>query len=168
MSTSRQTNNSKIKTFKEVLEIAKELKAQGKKIVSTNGCYDILHPGHIHTFEWAKGQGDVLIVGINSDASVRKVKGPKRPIVGEVARTLVLAGLSAIDYVFIFDEPSALPWLLALKPDVHVKGAGSEKSKAFEAERKAIEENGGEVRLAPFVEDHSTTNIVETIINRHR
>jgi len=158
----------KMKTVQELTVLVLEIKAQGRKVVTTNGCFDILHPGHVESFEWAKDQGDALIVGINSDRSVRENKGTARPIVSEDDRARVLAALQAVDYVFIFDEESPRSWLSILRPDVHVKGEGSEESLAFVPEKQAVEEGGGEVRLAPRFPGRSTTGIIETVLERYR
>lgn len=157
----------KIVAHADLLAIVKTHRENGKRIVSTNGCYDILHPGHLDTFQWARRQGDVLIVALNSDASVRLNKGEKRPIVPEGDRAHLIAGLTAIDYVFLFDDKSPIEALAALAPDIHVKGAGSEGSVAFEEEKRRIEAWGGEVRLAPFIEGRSTTSIIDRIVEKY-
>ena len=124
--------------------------------------------GHIDSFEWAKAQGDVLVVGVNSDASVRENKGDLRPIQDEANRARVLAGLEAIDYIFIFDEKSPAEWLPKLRPDVHVKGAGSERDPAFSGEKALVESFGGEMRLAPQTEGYSTTKIIEKVLRVYK
>lgn len=162
------STTDKIKTIQELTALVPEIRARGRKVVTTNGCFDILHPGHVQSFEWAKDHGDVLMVGINSDLSVGKNKGSARPIVPEGDRARVLAGLQAVDYVFIFDDESPLSWIRSLRPDIHVKGQGSERSPAFDGEKRAVEEGGGEVRLAPHYEDRSTTGIIERVLERYR
>ncbi len=159
-----QSTSYKIKTLPEILAIARSLKEQGLCVVATNGCFDLLHPGHVENFEWCRAQGDVLIVGINSDQSVKENKGPKRPVVGERDRARVLAGLAAIDYVFIFEEKSPARWIAELRPNIHVKGAGSDLSPYFAGEKKIVEDAGGEMRLAPMYEDRSTTGIIEAVL----
>ena len=159
---------TKIKTRSEIIDLAKRFRADGKKIVTTNGCFDIIHPGHVANLEFARSQGDVLIVGVNSDASVRTGKGDKRPIVPERNRALVLAGLGAVDYVFIFDEKSPIAWIPELRPHVHIKGAGSETSPAFAGEKAVVEKAGGEMRIAPAVAGLSTTNIIEEVLKKYR
>ncbi len=156
----------RIKTLAELVPIVAALRAEGRRVVTTNGCFDIIHPGHVRSFEWAQAQGDVLVVGINSDDSIRALKGEKRPIVDAQNRARVLAGLRAVDYVFIFDgnPPS---WFPLLKPDIHIKGEGSAQDPAFPAEKALVESFGGELRLAPYSEGLSTTNIIETIVQRY-
>lgn len=153
----------KVTTLSALLPLVADVKAQGKRVVTTNGCFDIIHPGHTDYLEWARNQGDVLIVGINSDASVRKLKGPLRPIVSEGDRAKVLAALAAVDYVFVFGEDTPREWMEQLRPDVHVKGAESEKSPLFAAEKQRIEEYGGELRLAPQIPERSSTSIIDRI-----
>lgn len=162
------STRSKIKTLAELVPLVEELRTRGKHIVTTNGCFDIIHPGHIDSFEWAKAQGDVLVIGVNSDASVRQNKGDLRPIQDEASRARVLAGLEAIDYVFIFDEKSPASWLPKLCPNVHVKGAGSEGDPAFAGERALVESFGGEMRLAPQTPGYSTTNIIDKILHIYK
>src|SRR5512139_3484472 len=112
----------KIKERKELLSIIKNLKAKGKRIVFTNGCFDLLHLGHVRYLEEAKALGDVLVVGVNSDTSVRKLKGPKRPILPEEERAEILSGLGCVDYVTLFHEIDPLELITSVRPDVLVKG----------------------------------------------
>src|SRR5574342_535866 len=107
----------KIKKRKELLRIIKNLKAKGKRIVFTNGCFDLLHLGHVRYLEKAKSLGDVLVVGVNSDSSVRKLKGPKRPILPQGERTEILSGLGCVDYITIFTEADPLKPITSLKPN---------------------------------------------------
>src|SRR3989338_3393543 len=104
-----------IKKFSEILKIARKAKRQGLKIVTTNGVFDLLHIGHIRNLEFAKSLGDILIVGVNSDASVRAYKGKNRPIVPEIERALIVASLKSVDYVFIFEEKDPISWLKEIK-----------------------------------------------------
>lgn len=157
----------KIKTISELVHIVRKLKRSGKRIVSTNGCFDIIHPGHVSNLEWAKAKGDVLIVGINSDASIRALKGSKRPIVSARDRARVLAGLEAVDYVFVFGGLSPIPWIVRIEPDLHVKGYASVHSPAFPPEERAVKEHGGKVILAPQIGGRSTTGIIERILRKH-
>lgn len=159
--------DKKVVSLDEAVHIAAEARASGQRVVTINGCFDILHPGHIAQFEWAKGQGDLLIVGVNSDSSVQENKGPLRPIVSQDDRARMLAALQATDYVFVFDGKSPIPWLERIRPHVHVKGQGSELSPAFAPEKAAVEACGTEVRLAPAVPGKSTTGIVEEILRRY-
>jgi D-beta-D-heptose 7-phosphate kinase / D-beta-D-heptose 1-phosphate adenosyltransferase len=134
-------------------------KANGEKVVFTNGCYDLLHVGHITLLEQARRMGDRLIVAINSDASVRCLKGPTRPIVGEQERARVLAALAAVDAVVIFEEETPLDVVIAVKPDVLVKGGDYKAEDVVGA--KEVRSWGGEVKIVPLVEGYSTTRLIE-------
>jgi rfaE bifunctional protein nucleotidyltransferase chain/domain len=136
------------------------LRDQGRSLVFTNGCFDILHPGHVDYLAFARSQGDALIIGMNSDASVQRNKGPERPIVPEADRARVLAALEAVDYVVLFDEDEPAELIAKLLPDVLVKG---EDWAHYVSGREAVEANGGKVVLAPLVEGRSSTNIIEKI-----
>ena len=138
-----------------------ELRREGKKIVFTNGCFDILHKGHISYLSDAKACGDVLVVGLNSDASVRRLKGESRPIIDENSRSFVLSNLKAVDYVVIFDEQTPCEIIGALKPDIHVKGGDYKKEDM--PETKVVESYGGEVRILKFIDNSSTSKIIEKI-----
>lgn len=139
--------------------LLKNLRAEHKTIVTTNGCFDILHAGHVRYLEQAKKFGDVLIVALNSDKSVKKIKGESRPINNENDRAEVLSALRSVDYVVIFDEDSPLELLLRIKPDVHTKGADYTVETLPEA--KAIIKAGGRIEFISFVEGKSTTSIIE-------
>lgn len=136
------------------------LRETGKTVVFTNGCFDILHTGHVDYIEFARSQGDVLIIGINSDASVRRNKGGNRPIVPQENRARVLAALESVDYVVVFDEDEPAQLVEELLPDVLVKGADWSH---YVSGREAVEKNGGKVILADLTEGQSTTGIIETI-----
>ena len=142
-------------------KLIEELKLQGKKVVFTNGCFDILHVGHLRYLNEAKKQGDILIVGVNSDNSVRQLKGEGRPINNEIDRAEMLSGLKAVDFTVIFEELTQIETLEKLKPSIHVKGGDYDKNKL--PETATVEKNGGEVRILSFVEGKSTTNIVKKI-----
>ncbi|MBI4093543.1 adenylyltransferase/cytidyltransferase family protein [Candidatus Kaiserbacteria bacterium] len=137
------------------------MRSHGRTIVTTNGCFDLLHVGHLRYLEWAKRQGDILIVGINSDASVRGNKGPSRPINPARERAEIVAALRAVDATFIFNESTPTRWLAKVKPDVHVKGA--DRSMREIVERHVVKRGGGKVTLAPYVKDRSTTNIIRRV-----
>ena len=137
---------SKIKTLSQLISIAKNLKFKNKKIVTTNGVFDILHFGHVKYLEEAKKMGDILIVGVNTDKSVRQNKGDKRPINGEKSRLGVLAALECVDYAFLFDEKYPRSWLSKVKPNIHVK-AGDYKLNQI-IEKDAVEKNGGKIIIA--------------------
>jgi D-beta-D-heptose 7-phosphate kinase/D-beta-D-heptose 1-phosphate adenosyltransferase len=155
----------KIKGREELLRIIKDLKIKDKRIVFTNGCFDLLHIGHIRYLEEAKTLGDVLVVGVNSDSSVQKLKGPDRPILPEKERTEILSGLECVDYITTFDELDPLNLITSLQPDVLVKGGDWTKEQTVG--REVVERTGGEVVILPFVQGASTTNLIETIIKRY-
>ncbi len=154
-------HRDKIKSRYGIEETCKKLKAARKKIVFTNGCFDLLHPGHVHYLQEAKKLGDVLIVGINSDASVKKIKGKMRPINSGFERAYVLAGLQCVDYVTIFEEDTPIELLKVVNPTVHVKG-GDWESKPI-PERETVERNGGKVVFIKFLDGYSTTSLIEKI-----
>ena len=143
----------------ELENLLKELKKSGKTVVTTNGCFDILHVGHVRYLEKAKSFGDVLIVALNSDKSVKSIKGDSRPINNEQDRAEVLSGLKSVDYVVLFDEDSPIDLLLKIKPDVHTKGADYTIESLPEA--KGIMDAGGRIEFISFVEGKSTTSIIE-------
>ncbi len=136
------------------------LKDQGKTVVFTNGCFDILHTGHISYLTFAREQGDALIVGVNSDSSVKKGKGDRRPVNGQVERALVLAALECVDAVVIFDEDEPAALVEEILPDVLVKG---EDWAHYVSGREIVEQHGGKVVLAPLVRGKSTTDTIEKI-----
>ena len=135
-----------------------KLRSEGKTIVTTNGCFDILHVGHVRYLEKTKTFADVLIVALNSDKSVKSIKGDSRPINKEEDRAEVLSALRCVDYVILFDEDSPIDLLLQIKPDVYTKGADYTVETLPEA--KPIMENGGRVEFISFVEGKSTTSII--------
>ena len=146
---------------KLAVKIIEEQKKLGKKIVFTNGCFDILHVGHLTYMNEAKRQGDILIVGVNSDESVKRLKGPTRPINSEIDRAEMLSGLKAVDFTVIFAEDTPMEIIDELKPSIHVKGGDYKKEDL--PETAVVEKHGGEVRILNFVEGKSTTNIVNKI-----
>jgi D-beta-D-heptose 7-phosphate kinase/D-beta-D-heptose 1-phosphate adenosyltransferase len=135
-------------------------KAAGKKVVFTNGCFDLLHPGHVRLLRKAKSLGDVLVVGLNSDGSVRRLKGPARPVQAEAARAEVMAALEPVDAVTVFDEDTPAELLAALRPDVLVKGAD------YSADRIVGREHAGRVVRFPLVEGQSTSRLVDRMRKR--
>ena len=137
------------------------MKQKGKKIVWTNGCFDILHPGHIHTLREAKKNGPVLIVGVNSDTSIRRLKGTERPILNQDERGELLSAISDVDYVIFFDDDTPLKIIEKLIPDVIVKGEDYHNREVVG--REVVEKNGGHVVLIPFKEKISTTAIIKRI-----
>lgn len=141
--------------------LRQRLKADGKRVVFTNGCFDLLHPGHIRLLEECRALGDVLIVAINTDASVRKNKGPSRPLIPEQERAEVLAALAAVDYVSIFDEPTPREIVAAVLPDILVKG--NDWGPDAIVGREEVEAAGGTVVSIPLEPGYSTTRLVERI-----
>ena len=155
----------KIKAKKELRRIIVGLKTKGKRIVFTNGCFDLLHIGHVRYLEKAKALGDVLVVGVNSDSSVRKLKGRRRPILPERERAEILSGLGCVDYVALFDEINPLKLITSLQPNVLVKGGDWTKEQTVGKE--VVERSGGEVVILPFVKGASTSNLIETILKKY-
>ncbi len=135
----------------------------GKRVVWTNGCFDLLHVGHIRSFQEAKSLGDILVVGLNSDRSVSSIKGPLRPVVCEEDRAELVAALQAVDYVTIFDEPDPVRVISLLRPDVHCKGADYADGRRPVPEREVVEGYGGEIRFLPLHEGRSTTGLIGRI-----
>jgi glycerol-3-phosphate cytidylyltransferase len=148
----------------EASEVIEKLKEQGKKVVFTNGCFDILHVGHLRYMNEAKELGDILVVGVNSDDSVRRLKGPTRPINNENDRAEMLCGLKAVDYAVIFTEDTPNNLIGELKPNIHVKGGDYKKEDL--PETKIVESYGGEVRILQLVDGKSTTNVVNKIAGK--
>lgn len=144
-----------------LLPIIERLKSEGKVVVFTNGCFDLLHVGHVRYLKEAKDTGDVLVVGLNSDKSVRRLKGSGRPIVSEVERAEILISLRSVDYVVIFDDPDPLRLILAIRPDVLVKGEDWEEEDIIGA--KEVRSWGGRIVRAKEKEGSSTTNLIEII-----
>jgi rfaE bifunctional protein nucleotidyltransferase chain/domain len=155
----------KVKTREELKQIIRKAQSEGKKVVTTNGCFDVLHTGHLRYLQSAKQLGDILIVAINSDDSVRAIKGDKRPLVPENERAELLAGLECVDYVMIFSELTPIEFLIELQPNVHVKGGDYTTDRVIE--RETVESIGAELRLLPGAEGKSTTNLIEIILERY-
>ena len=155
----------KIKTLARMKAIVARLKRQGKKVVFTNGCFDILHVGHVRYLRKAKQRGDVLVIGVNTDRSVKKIKGEKRPVVPEKERAEILSALESVDYIVLFDEPNPLRLIEALRPNVLVKGADWPKSRIVG--REIVEKIGGRVVRIPLVAGASSTGVIEKIIKAY-
>jgi rfaE bifunctional protein nucleotidyltransferase chain/domain len=151
----------KIKGQEELRHIVEGLKKQGKRIVFTNGCFDLLHQGHVLYLEEARAKGDCLIVGVNSDSSIKEIKGADKPIVPQQGRMTVLAALEAVDYVTAFDEPDPLVVISELRPHILVKGGDWSHDEVVG--RDLVEQT----ILVPFIEGASTSAIIETILRRH-
>ncbi|KXK52501.1 MAG: Bifunctional sugar kinase/adenylyltransferase [Chlorobi bacterium OLB5] len=144
------------------LGFVEKLKSENKKIVFTNGVFDIIHRGHVEYLSEAKSLGDILIVGLNSDSSVKMIKGEKRPVVPEENRAIVLANLKPVDYVVIFSEDTPFNLISKIKPDILVKGADWDEDKIIGAD--IVKSYGGEIKRIKFVENNSSTNIIDKII----
>jgi len=139
------------------------LRAQGRRLVVTNGCFDLLHRGHVTYLEAARALGDVLLVGVNSDAGVRELKGPDRPVNSESDRAAVLAALQSVDGVCIFTERTAIRFLTTARPDIYAKGGDYTVDTINQEERQLIEKLGGKVAILPGVPGKSTTALLEKI-----
>ncbi len=153
---------SKILNRIKLKEKIDALRTEGKKIAFTNGCFDILHVGHVRYLKEARKTADILVLALNSDSSVRSLKGDKRPLVSEEERAEVLAGLECIDFITVFPEPTPLELICLLQPDVLIKGGDWPEDKVVG--RDEIQKWGGQVTLIPEVIGKSTTNIVDKII----
>ena len=139
-----------------------ELRSEGRTVVFTNGCFDLIHPGHVHILEQAAAQGDYLIVGVNTDDSVRRLKGGFRPVQGESARVTVLNALESVDDTILFDEDTPKRLIQELSPDVLVKGADYEVSEIVGADH--VQSTGGRVHRVELLSGHGTSEIIETIL----
>lgn len=157
---------SKIKSGTALRSILKALRARGKRIVFTNGCFDILHYGHVRYLERAAACGDVLVVAVNSDASVRRIKGPRRPVNHEADRAAVVAALGSVDYVTIFDEDTPRGIIERLQPDILVKGADWHKKSIVGAD--LVRARKGKVLTVPLEEGRSTSGMIERICRSYR
>ena len=158
--------NQKIKTNQEIKEISDNLRNQSKTIITTNGSFDILHYAHINLLEKAKQEGDILIVLLNSNSSIKRNKGENRPIIPQHERANMLSALSCIDYIVIFDEDKPLSLLEIIKPDKHVKG-GSFIPERIREEQELLAQWGGEFKNFELEEGFSTTNIIDKILKNH-
>ena len=154
-SLNKSSSSYHIKTLDEISSLVIELKKKNKKIIFTNGCFDILHIGHVKYLEQAKSYGDVLILGLNSDDSIRKLKCNNRPINSQMDRAYILASLEVVDYLVIFDEDTPIELIKQIEPDILVKGAD------YEGKELVGHNIAKEVRLAEFIDDKSTTKIIQ-------
>lgn len=149
----------KLKSLKELQIIVSDARQVGQTVVFTNGCFDLLHRGHVHLLREAKAAGDILIVGINSDRSVQSIKGPARPILPETDRVELIAAMEMVDYVILFDEADPYNVISALKPQVLAKGGDWSADEMIGAD--VVEREGGQVIVIPYLEGFSTTKIIE-------
>jgi rfaE bifunctional protein nucleotidyltransferase chain/domain len=154
----------KVKTLPAVARAVRKTQAHGRRVVFTNGCFDLLHPGHIRYLEQARALGDLLVVAINSDASVRRLKGPGRPVVPAEARAEVLAALAAVDFVLIFNEPDPARVIRSVQPDVLVKGGDWPVDRIVGAD--IVRAKGGVVRSLPYEKGFSTTALIRRLAGR--
>lgn len=156
---------SNIKSRLEIISIRKNLKAEGKKVVFTNGCFDILHSGHVDYLNKSKKLGDILIVAINSDSSIKNIKDSGRPILSEKERTFIVSNLKAVDYVTLFSEDTPLEIISELIPDVLVKGEDWDIENIVG--KDSVLKNGGEVKTIKFVNNQSTSKIIQLILDKY-
>ena len=155
---------NKIKTIDELKIIADTIRSKGQKIVFANGCFDLIHAGHMRYLQGARSLGDVLILGINSDRCVRMLKGNHRPLQPELERAEILASMECVDYVLIFDTPTVDPILAELRPDIHAKG--TDYTEETVPERNTIRAYGGRVAITGDAKDHSTRDLIQTILSK--
>jgi D-beta-D-heptose 7-phosphate kinase/D-beta-D-heptose 1-phosphate adenosyltransferase len=151
----------KLKSVEELKSIASQAKARGQKTVFTNGCFDILHQGHLHVLREAKALGDLLIVAVNSDGSVKRLKGPSRPVISEVGRSELIAALEMVDYVTLFEEADPRRLIEEIQPDILAKGGDWRRDQVVGAD--IVERSGGKVAVIPYLKGFSTTEIIERV-----
>lgn len=157
---------SNIKSLGEIISLRESFRKEKKKVVFTNGVFDIIHAGHVDYLVKSKAMGDVLIVGLNSDASVQRIKGDKRPIVPQSQRAFVLSNIKPVDYVVLFDEDTPANLIEKIIPDILIKGADWEMNNIVG--KDFVLKNGGEVKTIRFVNDQSTSNIIKMILEKYK
>jgi rfaE bifunctional protein nucleotidyltransferase chain/domain len=156
---------SKLMSLDDAIAQCEQWRRDGSTIVFTNGCFDLLHPGHLSYLNDAKSLGARLVIGLNSDDSIRRLKGLKRPIMSETDRATMVSGLSSVDMVVMFKEDTPIDLISSLKPDIHVKG-GDYVAEHL-PEYAIVTAYGGQVKILPFIYGHSTSGIIETILKRY-
>ena len=156
---------TKIKSLSQAISLRESARAAGRRVVFTNGCFDLLHAGHVDYLEAARAEGDLLIVGLNSDASMRRIKGPQRPLTPQADRAAVLAGLEAVSAVVVFEEDDPGAIIAALLPDVLAKGADWAEGRIIGAD--TVTAAGGRVVRIPLTEGRSTTSVINVILDRY-
>lgn len=152
---------AKYKSVDELTAMSAQARKAGRVVVFTNGCFDLVHRGHIHLLRQAKALGEILIVGLNSDVSVKTIKGPDRPIMPEADRIELIAALEMVDYVVVYSEPDPYHIIAAIKPNVLVKGGDWSADEIVGAD--VVQQNGGRVAVVPYLPEFSTTQIIERI-----
>ena len=155
--------SGKLKNLEDLKVIAADARSKGRSVVFTNGCFDLLHRGHVHVLREAKACGDLLITGINSDSSVKQIKGPARPVLPESDRCELLGAMEMVDFVILFNEPDPHDLISAVRPDVLVKGGDWNAEKIIGAD--LVEEAGGRVAVVPYIKGFSTTELIERVKN---
>lgn len=155
----------KLKTLDQLSKISSDARRQGKSLVFTNGCFDVLHRGHVHVLRQAKAAGDLLIVALNSDRSIKEIKGDKRPVLAQTDRVELIGAMEMVDYVIVFDEADPTKLIAAIRPDVLVKGGDWGKDQVVGSE--LVERNGGQVVVVPYLEGFSTSEIIERIVKQN-
>ncbi len=158
--------DKRIISLSQAVKIAKRARGKGLRVVTTNGAFDLIHAGHVRSLSLAKAYGDILIVGVNSDASVRQSKGSLRPIVTARERARMVAALRPVDYVFVFASKTPVSWITKIRPHVHAKG--SDRAVAEIVEGSAVEKYGGRVVRLPHAGEPSTTQLIQRIIRLYR
>lgn len=159
------TDPRKLVELEQLQEIIADLHRAGQRVVFTNGCFDIIHPGHILHLQQARQQGDVLIVALNSDESARQLKGPDRPVFSQNERATVLAALEPVDYITIFQTQRVTGIIKAVKPDIYVKGGDYTLETLVDEEREALEQCGAQIVILPEIGSFSTTGVIERVRN---
>lgn len=152
----------------ELPALRDELRAAGKRIVLTNGYFDLLHIGHLRYLQDARALGDVLIVGVNTDSTATRSKGPLRPVIPQDERAELVAGLACVDYAMLFSDDTAIGLVDVLQPQIYVKGGDYGEGRTPLPEADAVRNHGGEVVILPLVADHSTTSLIERIVRLHQ
>lgn len=155
--------NPKLLSLPDAVRWREKLRAAGKRVVLTNGVFDLLHTGHLYYLQKARALGDALVIALNADASVRELKGPARPVQTEIERAYALAALACVDAIVVFREKRLTAEIRALKPDIYTKAGDYTLAKLDASERKALEESGARIEFMPFLEGFSTTQLIAKI-----
>ena len=157
-------SSPKLFTLSSITGERARLRQERATLVMTNGCFDLLHTGHIYFLQQARRLGDRLLVALNSDTSVKALKGPKRPVQTELERAFGLAALECVDYIVIFTHPTLVEEIVAIRPDIYTKAGDYNMSKLHAGEKAALEEVGAKIQFLPFLEGFSTTGLIRTIV----